>query len=198
MRYLNTILAAGLLSLSFQAQSAWQLDGEHSQVQYLSTKVFTNAVKIVTENNQFTKLSGKINDKGIAELTIDLDSVATNIPIRDQRMRNVVFETSKFKLAHISTQVPMDEVAKHAAGSTFEVTVPVEMELHGGKKSMLVPMRVTKLASGALDVSNVSPILIKAEDFALQDGLQKLVDIMGLMAIPTTVPVDIALRFNPA
>ena len=45
-------------------------------------------------------------------------------------------------------------------------------------------------------VQNISPVLIKAADYALGTGIEALRDIAGLNAIGHTVPVDFTLYFE--
>jgi hypothetical protein len=55
---------------------------------------------------------------------------------------------------------------------------------------------VTKLANGSLLVNSVKPVIIKAVDFNLVKGIEKLRQLAGLPSISTTVPVSFVLRLN--
>ena len=59
----------------------------------------------VVEVHRFNQLSGTIYDSGKrtgdAELSVHLASVNTQIPLRDSRMRDLLFEIAKFPTAEL-------------------------------------------------------------------------------------------------
>ncbi|WP_458576402.1 YceI family protein [Aliamphritea spongicola] len=55
-----------------------------------------------------TRLAGQLSDSGALSVQLDLDSIETNIGIRNERMREHLFETSKFKTATLQSQLPAD------------------------------------------------------------------------------------------
>lgn len=59
----------------------------------------------VVETHRFESLSGAITDTGVATLVIDLNSVNTGIDIRNERMRNLLFETATFPQATASVDI---------------------------------------------------------------------------------------------
>ena len=189
--YLSAVTMA-LLILPLTAQAEWRLVSDRSQINYTTTKIFPGATKSAAENNRFARLDGHIRDDGSAEVLISLDSVATNIAIRDERMRKLVFETERFPAAAVTSQVP---VATVATPGLHQIDLTLQLDLHGAKKSMTVPVSV--VASGDLvTVSSLSPVLVQAEDFGLAGGVLELTKIAGLMYIPTTVPVSFSLVFE--
>ena len=60
------------------------------------------------------------------------------------------------------------------------------------KKS--VPVKVTKLANDAYDVTSLGPIIIHASQFALSGNVESLRKIAGLQSIELMVPVTFDLR----
>ena len=61
--------------------SDWQLKTEHSSLSFTSVKNGT-----ITESHQVTGLSGFVSQSGSTAITIDLSSVETGIPIRNERL----------------------------------------------------------------------------------------------------------------
>ena len=184
-------LAACLSLAAPLCLAAWDLDGERSTVQFLSVK---NAS--VAEVHHFKVLRGGVSDAGAAEVTIDLDSVETLVPIRNQRMREMLFETVRFPSATLSTRVP-DDLDALAAGETRDVDLEVTIDLHGASASYVAKTQVTRLADNSLQVALREPILVKAADFGLDGGIEMLREVAGLKTISTAVPVDATLVFTP-
>lgn len=188
----NFLLAALLALCTSTVQAGWQLVSDQSQLSYTTTKVFPGAEKSAAENNRFAKLEGEVSDEGAAEVRVLLDSVNTNVAIRDERMRKIVFQTEKFPAATVSAQVPgivLSEQGLH------QIDLTLQLDLHGMQKSMTVPVSVVN-ESNRLLVTSMSPVLVEAADFGLGGGILELTKLAGLMFIPTTVPVSFSLVFQ--
>ena len=100
------IISAGFAGSS---QANWTLQPSSSHIHFLSVKATH-----IGEVHSFTKLSGSIQDNGQATLNIDLASVDTLIPIRDQRMRDLLFVVEDHPMAIIKTKIAL----KRAVAST--------------------------------------------------------------------------------
>lgn len=185
-------MTAALAVLAMPAFAAWELDSGRSAVQFLSVK---NAS--VAELHHFKTVAGSIDDAGSATVTIALDSVETLVPIRNERMREMLFETVRFPAAQLTAQVPTDLGALEA-GETRNVDLEVTIDLHGASAPYVTKTRVTRLADGGLQVVLAEPILVKAADFGLDTGIEALREIAGLKTISTAVPVDATLVFFAA
>ena len=72
--------------LSPLAFADWQI-GPGSQVQFVSIKNNT-----VGEVSHFETLSGSVTDAGDVEVRVVLDSVETNVGIRNERMKTMLFD----------------------------------------------------------------------------------------------------------
>jgi polyisoprenoid-binding protein YceI len=190
LRRTAIVLAAIASSFTAAVQAAWDLDNERSAVQFLSIK---NAS--VAELHHFKVVSGGISDGGEAQVTIDLDSVETMIPIRNQRMRELLFETVRFPSATLTAPVPAD-LASLDAGETRDVNFEVSVELHGKTVPYAAAADVTRLADGSLRVTLREPILVKAADFGLAAGVETLRNVAGLDSISTAMPVTATLVFS--
>lgn len=181
-----------LVLASTSALADWSLQADRSHVVYTTTKVFADHKASAAENNQFTSLSGQISGSGVAQVGIALDSVATNVPVRDERMRNIVFETGRFPLASVQAQVPtsvLDQEGLH------QIDLNMTLELKGVAKPLSVPVLVVN-AGGELIVTSQQPVLVSAADFGLDAGVAELTKIAGLGYIPTSVPVSFQLVFR--
>jgi hypothetical protein len=172
--------------------AAWELDSERSSLQFMSVK---NAS--VAELHHFKVLAGGISDDGDAQVVVDLDSVETLIPIRNQRLRELLFETVRFPAATLNAEVP-DGVMALAMGESQTTAMEVQVDLHGTSVSYPTDVLVTRLANGGLQVVLSEPIVVKAADFGLDAGIEVLREVAGLKSISTAVPVSGQLVFTPS
>jgi polyisoprenoid-binding protein YceI len=181
-----------LAACTASAQAGWQLMSNQSQISYTTTKVFPGAESSAAENNRFAQLEGTVGDDGMAEIRILLDSVNTNVAIRDERMRNIVFETEQYPAATVSAQVPQSVLAEPGL---HQIDLTMQLDMHGMQKSMTVPVNVVNESSRIL-VTSMSPVLVDATEFGFGGGILELTRLAGLMHIPTTVPVSFNLVFQ--
>jgi polyisoprenoid-binding protein YceI len=180
-----------LLAASTGVLADWELDGQRSTVQFMSVK---NAS--VAELHHFRALTGGISDTGAAQVALDLDSVETLVPIRNQRMRELLFETVRFPAAMLRAEVPTS-LTELPVGETRDTSIEVEVDLHGATQSYIAEVLVTRLNDGALQVVISEPIVVKAADFGLDGGIEILREVAGLASISTAVPVSGQLVFTP-
>ena len=188
---MNNFRLLTLLSLlSFQSLAGWQLNGEASNVNFLSTKKAH-----ITENHHFKSINGQVTDKGAFSLNIDLSSVETNIGIRNERMQKWLFETTSYADANISADV--SGVLKEAKkDSVTKATVNAILDLHGIQKEVAVDVLVSNVDNDYLIVSTINPLLIQASDYKLVQGIAKLRELAGLDSIGLAVPVTFNLVFE--
>lgn len=186
-------LAMAALMVSVSSWAQWQLDSGSSAVNFISIK---NAS--VAENHRFGSLSGAIGTDGAVQLTIVLNSVDTGIEIRDQRMREVLFQTVDFPTATVTASVDPAILEAVTGGGTVSTDLPVKLSLHGIDKELSIPVLVVGDAVGGLQVFTPRPVLLNAADFGLAAGVAALQQIAGLQSISTAVPVSVHLVFAPA
>ena len=187
-----------LMALSFWLPSGevwaqWELDNGKSVVNFFAIKNDT-----VAEIHSFTSLVGYIGVDGKVQLGIDLDSVETLVPIRNERMRELLFETAKFPAANISAQVDPVLLAAAVNGGVVTADLPVTLSLHGIEQALTVPVVVVGEGDQRLRVLTARPVMVNAADFGLGAGVTALREIAGLKAISVAVPVTLQLVFIPA
>ena len=185
------LLLAGLLACS-QALAQWELDSERSAINFISVK---NAA--IAESHSFGGLVGYIGESGNVQLNIDLASVETLIPIRNERMRDMLFETATFPNATATASVDKQVLSEVAQGGTVTTEIPVQLDLHGVKAELQVPVTVFS-DGGNLRVVSSRPVVVNAADFKLAEGVEALREVAGLNTISTAVPVTLNLQFNHA
>lgn len=176
--------------LSHLAAADWLLDEDSSSISFSSVKNGS-----IVESHIFDSLSGQVETDGTARLVIDLASVDTMIPIRDERMRDMLFEVADYPEAVFETSVPLRNFANIEVGTTKDHTLAGTLTLHGQSAEKRLDVRVTKTGNGRVTVSSVRPIVISAAEFALSDGIKALAEIAGLNSIVPNVPVSFSLLF---
>jgi polyisoprenoid-binding protein YceI len=172
-------------------QAAWDLDSSASYLNFVTTKNTHNV-----EVHNFSTLTGAIGTNGVATVTIDLNSVNTNNPTRDQRVRDFLFETVTFPNATITVTVPATLLSSLAAGQTTQTDVSAIIDLHGVSKTVTTRVSVQRLSSSRILVQSAAPVLTRADDFNLTAGVETLRALVSLTSISVAVPVDFALVFN--
>ncbi len=191
MRILSIFILSLSILITAPAYSAWTLDSSKSSLTFVSIKKGT-----VAENHRFKDFSGGINDKGLAKISIDLSSVDTKIAIRDQRMAEHLFETVKFAQANFSVQLNQNKIDAIASGSSKNMILKGNLDLHGQQQEVTVSVMVMKLSEKNMVVTTLQPVIIKAEDFALVAGINKLKSLANLPSIAYSVPVSFVLTFT--
>lgn len=171
--------------------AAYLLNGSDSTLHFVSTKNTH-----IIETHHFDTLSGFISESGVATLVIDLNSVESNIDIRNERMKNLLFETGAFSEATVTLPVNVDDLNLMVIGSTDTQTIVADVNLHGVTSIVTTDVLITKLSDSTLLVESVSPLLIQASMFDLVTGIEALRDIANLSVISYTVPVNFTLFFS--
>lgn len=183
-------LMLGLL-FTLPSLANWQLSNDKSQFNFITTKKVD-----ATEIHQFTQLKGNISAKGEVKLKIDLSSVETNIPIRNERMQKFLFETGLFPQATFTTSIDPQIIEKLALGETTQVDLTGDINLHGMTQEIATRVQATKLASNELLVTSLKPVIIQAKAFKLVAGVEKLKTLAVLPSINHSVPVTFSLVFT--
>lgn len=190
---MKTAIVSGLLLalLSSPAIGGWTLDGDDSSLEFVSTKANAAA-----EVHQFRKMSGHVDDKGMAIIAIDLASVDTAVEIRDQRMREVLFETDSYPSATLKAHIDADRVAALDSGAHTKLAAEAILSLRDTELSLMVELEVARLSPGRLMVTGARPVIVNAGQLDLAAGVEKLREIAGLPSISPAVPVTFTLFFD--
>lgn len=187
----SRLFFALLAALALPAQANWYLDNESSRLSFI-----TNKNGDVTEVHRFLVLHGKVDSKGAAELQIEMDSVNSGIPLRDERMRKDLFEVARFPDALIRAQLDLRPINDLANGAQLELRLPVTVSLHGKEHSYSAQLLATRLDERRFQVVTLEPLMLRAEEFDLAPGLDALRKVAGLQSISLSVPVGVVLIFT--
>ena len=164
---------------------------EHSRVSFVSIKKVD-----VAEVHQFKQIAGTLNEQGQFTLIIDLTTVDTQVAIRDERMKSLLFNVASFPQANLTAQINPKLIKELSIGATLTTQVSGVIDLHGQTQAKTFEVLVTKSSTGTLVVSSLAPVIIHAGDFGLTDGVNKLKEIAGLDSISLAVPVSFVLTLT--
>lgn len=183
-------LALALFLFSTASFADWSLSPE-SKLSFVSVKANS-----IGETHTFSTMSGAVSADGEVELTIDLSSVETQIPIRNERMLEFLFEVAKYPKATISASIDAKKYKTMSTGEQAKMTLPLKVDLHGKTVSLKSDLIVVKLAKKQLLVISESPILLNTAAFEMVPGVDKLQALAGLPSISKIVPVSFSLFFD--
>ncbi|CAI8920287.1 YceI domain-containing protein [Pseudomonas sp. IT-P74] len=187
----QTITFLLLASAALSARADWYLDGESSRLSFVSTK---NAN--VSEVQRFLVLHGKVDPEGLAQVEVELESINSGVPLRDERMRKELFQIDRFPDALITTKIDLRPINDLAPGAQLELRLPLTVDLHGKQHEYNAQLLATRLDDRRFQVVTLEPLVINAEDFDLAPGLESLRNLAGLSAISFSVPVSAVLIFT--
>lgn len=189
--FTTVLFASSMLAAASSSHADWSLNNEQSHLSFVSIKSAA-----VAELNTFKTLSGTLTDSGDASLSIDLASVDTLIPIRDERLLKVLSNAGAFPKAELTAKVDTAAAKALKAGETLTQDISLTLTLHGHAHTLPAKVKVTALSDGKLAVSTLQPVIVNASDFQLVDGVNELKSLAGLPSISTAVPVTVDFVFD--
>lgn len=186
-RILLLAIAAGFAPL---ALADWSVENDDSVLSFITVKA-----DHVAEVHTFDALSGQVSDNGTAEIEIELISVNTLIPIRNERMQAMLFETNLFPTANISAQVDIEKYAGMAIGASDSLALDFDLSLRGQSQRYTAEVMIARLEDGLM-VATSKPVVVSADSFDLATGVEALREVAGLPIISKAVPVSFQLKFT--
>ena len=188
MRKFLLLLAAAVTASTTYAD--WTLDNANSQLAFVSTKAMD-----VAEVHTFSELSGSVGADGHARVVIQLASVDTLIPIRDERMREILFQTELFPTATVDTRLDIARLQNMAVSTSEVLTAEILLNIGEQQVPLTTELLVTRIAGDRILVATLKPVIVNAGAVALADGVEALREIAGLPSISKAVPVTFLLQF---
>ena len=192
LRFLKlSIIGTSLLALPLAATADWKLITEESDFAFATIK---NSA--VAEAHTFERFSGVVTKTGDAMVQVDLASVETQIPIRNERMGTMLFNIGRFPQLSVSSNLDTAMMVKMEEGASVRVDLPAKVTLHGTHADMLLPLVVTRLSAKRFQVVTTKPVIAYASQFGLTEGVEALRVIANLTSIAPAVPVTFSLIFE--
>lgn len=190
MKTIQTLIAVTVLATA-PCLASWHLNNDTSQVSFVSVKAGDAG-----EVHRFTEISGALSADGNASVIIQLASVDTLIPLRDDRMRELLFQTELFPTASLSASIDMDALNAIEPGGSMDVTTNLKLNLRDQQIELPAEMIVARLGDRKLMVSSRKPVIVNAASVDLVDGIEALREVANLPSISKAVPVSFVLTFE--
>lgn len=185
------IVFVAFMSMAFPSTANWKLSLKDSSINFLSVKKTH-----ITENHFFNQFSASITNDGNINLEIDLTSVDTKIAIRNDRMKEHLFNTGVFPTASFSAEIKPELLEKLAVAESKVVELKGVIRLHGQSQDVVLNTLVTKVNHEKLLVVSQHSLIIYAQNFDLIEGINKLQALAKLPSITHSVPVNFVLTFT--
>ena len=165
-------------------QENWKLITDESNFSFITTKN-----KTITEQHSIDFSFGSISKDNQLTLELDLSSVDTGIEIRDQRLKELLFEIDSYPNALITANLPDQLIL-------FEPNeIEFELNLHGFSQKLTASVVIQSVGE-QLVVTNFLPVQVTGKDFGLDAAINQLTKIAGLQSINYDVEVDFKLTFE--
>ena len=187
----SRLLLAVLAAAALPAHANWYLDNESSRLSFTSIKNVD-----IAEVHRFLVLHGKVDGKGVAEVEVELESVNTGIPLRDERLREQVFQIRRYPAARINAQLDLRPINALAPGAQLELRLPLTVQLAGQTHSYNAQLLATRLDDRRFQVVTLEPLVVHAQDFGLVPNFHALRTSAHLAALSLSVPVGAVLIFT--
>ncbi len=184
----SALLAASMFSS--MASAHWTLDNDGSTLSFVTVKA-----EHVAEVHTFDELSGDIGEDGSVHINIEFRSVNTLIPIRNERMQAMLFESNLYPRATINADIDIEEIAEMSPGSSESIQLNFSLNMREASRSYTAEVLVTRLEGGIL-ASTLKPVIVNAEEFDLVTGVEALREVAGLPSISRAVPVSFTVLFT--
>ena len=180
-----------LILFSSSVFSDWYLVNEESRLNFISIKASN-----IAEIHSFKKISGNVKENGEAQVSINLASLETLIPIRNERMGNLLFETKIYPSAVFKLEVDLEKMLLIDIGKSYEVKYRGMFGFKNKQFPLHVKLKVTRLSNQSFSVSSLEPLLLNADRLGLSNGVEALRAVAGLPSISKSVPVTFSLMFR--
>ena len=176
----------------------WTLDGDASTLGFQSIKMKDGGPK--AENSRFATVVGAVDEQGLATLRVALESVDTNVDLRNVRMRFLFFETYRFPEATITSQLEPRMMAMLVEKRRLIEPTTFDVELHGVTRSLTTDVRYTMFSDDRISVATIEPVVLEVENFGMMEGIRKLQDAAKVDIVPSArVSFDLVFgRGGPA
>ncbi|WP_104040404.1 YceI family protein [Vibrio hyugaensis] len=180
-------IAVALFSSASFAADKYMLDSELSSLSFATIKK-----QYIVEPATIDALTGTLDAQGQFDVSVDLNSINTGIPIRNTRLNETFFESAKHVPVKVVGKVDWASLEK----GSHKVKVPAEVTLFGKTKSVEFPVVILN-AGDTVMVSSSAPVIIAASDFGIpSENLTNLAATVGGIAISDQVPLTLNLTFK--
>lgn len=182
-------IALALASSTLSAAN-WQLESSDSSLHFVSVKN-----ELVAETHHFKQLNGSWDGKSVS-IDIDVSSMDTQIPIRNERIWQYVLNAGQFAAITVTAPLSTDSLSGLQTGQSTVQTLPLTVSIAGQAAQLNAAVRISRLNNTTLLATTEAPIMLNTNSFNLTAGVAKLQELAGLKSIEPVVPVSFSVLFK--
>lgn len=135
-----------------------------------------------------------------ARLSVDLDTFDSSIAIRDERVRNIFFETSAIGWESgeiVIPSIPRPAIDQLRRDKHAHAELEGTLKLHDHVSKLTMSVDVDDKGGGRVGVKTTAPVQVKISEVGLTDNLRRLSAICMHDSIDDVVKIDASLEFSP-
>ncbi|MDH2454926.1 YceI family protein [Corynebacterium bovis] len=143
------------------------IGANHSQAGYTFDEVLPGQRKSTSGRGTGVEGSFVVRDGRLTEgeVTVQVDSISSDIEKRDINVRNHILQSDRFPTARFTVRSPVDVSALPADGTAGSVTVPGTLTLHGRTHDVSPTMKVLRSGDHVIMESHIP---VTRDDYGLQ------------------------------
>ena len=184
--------AAGLVCALFATPAlAWQVVPDESNLAFISIKKGH-----VAEVHGFEGISGEVSDDGAARIMIDASSIRSGVDIRQERMRDILFQAATFAEVVIEADIDLTEFEDLAVGESTTSFTSGDVTIVGESLPIDFDAIVTRTGENRVVVVPAEPIIVDASEIGLVAAVEELRELAQLDSISYATPVDFRLTLE--
>lgn len=187
------VFVAATTFVATAANAAWRVDNAQSSFTFVTTKAGAPGTSAIEEVQSFKQIDGTVSDEGALQFSVDLASVETNIGLRNDRLKDMLFKVSEHPQAVFAGSVDVRRFDKLPAGGSSDVDLTGTLTIAGQSNPLVAHLRVVKLDHHALLVTTRIPVIVNLKDYGLQDGVDALRTVVNLNVLSSSAPVSFSV-----
>ena len=157
---IRNLFIVGLMAWTIPTMAQWELDTDRSALNFVSIK--NNSI---AETHVFNSMVGFVGEDGRVQLAIDLDSVETLIPIRNERMREFWFDLANNPTATVTATIDPAAFKTLGLGDSTALELDGSLSLKGVEAPFAAQVTVTRVDADKVLVVSDAPVIVDAGQF---------------------------------
>jgi polyisoprenoid-binding protein YceI len=182
---------------SSTSYAAWHVDNHESTLNFVTAKAAAAGAGGIEEVQSFKQITGTLQDDGALAFNVDLASVETNIPLRNDRLKDLLFKVAKHPEAQFKAAIDvrdLSDVLRSRGVADIELTG--QLTIAGQTRPLAASLRVVNVGEKEMLVSTRMPIMVNLEDYGLHDGVEALRVAANLNMVASAAPVSFSLMLR--
>lgn len=146
----------------------------------------------IIETASIIPTKGLLNQDGTFSITLPISTIKTGISIRDERLKTLLFEESKFPKVVVTGKVDFETISNEPK----LISLLVDVKIYGKVNTVTFPV-VVMSSDDYILVSSYNQSVIGTSDFGIpSENLIKLASTVGGINISDRAPISFILAFS--